>query len=88
MLTFSAFAPGVIEMTSAAAPDPVPVSGDSSLFDLDHALRRAEEESIAAVRAIDPRVEDSHAGLAALYTERSLRLIDAENPDFSEPVSS
>ena len=66
------------------SPTPLPTDPDA---DVDYALRRAEEESIAAVRAIDPRVEDSHAGLAALYTERSLRLIDAGDPDVSEAVT-
>ena len=66
------------------SPTPLPTDLDE---DLDHALRRAEEESIAAIRAIDPRVEDSHAGLAALYTERSLRLIEGADPDVSEAVT-
>ncbi|WP_309611849.1 hypothetical protein [Sphingomonas sp.] len=54
------------------SPTPLPTD---PIEDVDYALRRAEEESIAAVRATDPRVEKSHAGLAALYTDRSLRLI-------------
>ena len=62
------------------SPTPLPTEPDD---DVDYALRRAEEESIAAVRAIDPRVEESHAGLAALYTDRSLRLIEAADADFS-----
>lgn len=64
------------------SPTPLPTDPDE---DVDYALRRAEEESIAAIRAIDPRVEESHAGLAALYTERSLRLIEGADPEFSEP---
>lgn len=61
------------------SPTPLPKDPDD---DVNYALRRAEEESIAAVRATDPRVEESHAGLAALYTDRSLRLIEAGSPDF------
>ena len=53
---------------------PIPLDPD---VDVDYALRRAEQESIAAMRAIDPRIEQSHAGMAALYMDRSLRLIEA-----------
>ena len=67
------------------SPTPLPTDPDQ---DVDYALRRSEEESIAAVRAIDPRVEESHAGLAALYTERSLRLIEAGDADASEPATT
>ena len=38
-------------------------------------LRRADHESVAAIRATDPRARDSHAVLARHYGEQSRQLM-------------
>lgn len=38
-------------------------------------LRRASEEAVAAIRAIDSRAGASHAGMAQSYSTKSLNLI-------------
>lgn len=45
--------------------------------DVGYFLRRAEEESVAAILADDPRAASSHSDLATLYSARSLELIHA-----------
>lgn len=52
------------EPTAAATPE-----------QLDYLLRRAEQESIAAVRSIDPRVAEPHARMARAFSARALRLL-------------
>ncbi len=42
---------------------------------LDYLLRRAEQESIAAIRTIDPRAADPHAQMACVYSERARSLL-------------
>ncbi|MBA3669368.1 MAG: hypothetical protein H0W71_04800 [Sphingomonas sp.] len=42
---------------------------------LDYLLRRAEQESIAAVRSIDPRVAQPHARMASAFSARALILL-------------
>lgn len=51
-------------------------------------LRRADHETVAAIRAVDPRASDSHAILARRYGERSRDLMarldregEAPSPD-------
>ncbi|WP_293944485.1 hypothetical protein [Sphingomonas sp.] len=49
--------------------------------EVEYLLRRADKEVVAAIRANDPRVHDSHAGLAKRYSRASRALlakIDAE----------
>lgn len=48
-----------------------------SCADVGYFLRRAEEESIAAIRAPDPRAASSHSGLATLYSSKSIELIQS-----------
>ena len=38
-------------------------------------LRRADEETVAAIRAVDERVHDSHAGMAKSYSIKSRELL-------------
>lgn len=45
---------------------------------LDYLLRRAEQESIAAIRTIDPRAAEPHAQMACAFTERALTLLDGQ----------
>lgn len=42
---------------------------------LDYLLRRAQQESIAAVRSIDPRVAEPHARMASAFSARALMLL-------------
>ena len=42
---------------------------------LDYLLRRAEQESIAAIRSGDPRVADPHAQMASVYSARARSLL-------------
>ena len=57
-------------MPPLAAPlDPAPVP------DLGYFLRRAEQESIAAIRAGDPRAARQHEELACAYSARALTLL-------------
>lgn len=54
-----------------SAPDqPAPVSEQ-----LDYLLRRAEQESIAAIRTVDERASDPHSQMACAYTVRALTLL-------------
>ena len=60
--------------------------------EVENLLRRADVEVVAAIRANDPRVHDSHAGLAKRYGRASQALIarlDAEAGETSwhEPKS-
>lgn len=43
--------------------------------EVDYLLRRADHETVAAIRASDPRASDSHRILARLYGEQSRELI-------------
>ena len=43
--------------------------------EVEYLLRRADKEVVAAIRANDPRVHDSHAGLAKRYSRASRALI-------------
>ncbi|WP_394999956.1 hypothetical protein [Sphingomonas sp.] len=54
--------------------------------EVEYLLRRADVEVVAAIRANDPRVRDSHAGLAKRYGRASRALIaklDAEAEETS-----
>ena len=43
--------------------------------EVEYLLRRADEETVAAIRATDNRVFESHAGMAKGYSIRSLEMI-------------
>ena len=58
-----------------------PASAREDFSEVEYLLKRADEESVAAIRAVDPRVHDSHLGLARGYSRASHALmakIDAE----------
>ncbi len=61
-----------IEMTfvepTAAAPE-----------QLDYLLRRAEQESIAAIRSLDPRAAGPHAHMAISYSARARSLLGGQS---------
>lgn len=48
-------------------------------------LRRAEEESILAIRSEQPDAAAAHQGLAILYTERARR--ELTNGDRADPAA-
>ena len=52
------------ETKEAAAPE-----------ELDYLLRRAEEESIAAIRSVDPRASAPHAQMASAYSAQAMALL-------------
>ena len=43
--------------------------------EVEYLLRRADEETVAAIRATDNRVYASHAGMAKNYSIKSLELM-------------
>lgn len=43
--------------------------------EVEYLLRRADHETIAAIRALDPRATQSHAVMAKHYSEQSRELI-------------
>ena len=43
--------------------------------EVEYLLRRADEETVAAIRATDNRVVASHAGMAKSYSAKSLEMI-------------
>ena len=67
------------DFDTGPAAEPASTREDSA--EVEYLLKRADEESIAALRAIDPRVHDSHLGLAFGYSRASQALmakLDAE----------
>ena len=42
---------------------------------LEYLLRRAEEESIAAIRSVDPRASAPHAQMASAYSAQAMALL-------------
>ena len=64
-----------------AWPAAEPAVAREDFTEVEYLLKRADEESIAAIRAVDPRVHDSHLGMARSYSRASHALmakIDAE----------
>ncbi|MEO6433097.1 MAG: hypothetical protein ABIO29_03845 [Sphingomicrobium sp.] len=47
----------------------------STVSDLAFALRRAEEESIAQIRSLDPQVAQRHSMMSHLYGERARAIL-------------
>lgn len=64
----------MISLTPIAAAE-----GGSSvnIADLDLYLARAEQESIASLRATDPRAAASHCTMAAHYSAKAVALLSA-----------
>ncbi len=62
----------MISLTPFISEEPTP---GEDFGEVHYLLRRADEESIAAIRATDMRVHDSHAGMARRYSTKSLALI-------------
>lgn len=68
-------------MNSPRSLKPAPPVRREDFDEVEYLLRRADKEVVAAIRANDPRVHDSHAGLAKRYSRASRALIakiDAE----------
>ena len=64
-----------------AWPATEPAAAREDFMEVEYLLKRADEESIAAIRAVDPRVHESHLGMACGYSRASHALmakLDAE----------
>ena len=64
-----------------AWPAAEPAAAREDFTEVEYLLKRADQESITAIRAIDPRVHESHLGMARSYSRASHALmakIDAE----------
>ena len=64
-----------------AWPAAEPAAAREDFSEVEYLLKRADQESIAAIRAVDPRVHESHLGLARGYSRASHTLmakLDAE----------
>ena len=60
----------------STTPLPTDRSTDSEHYgEVEYLLRRADEETVAAIRSIDERVHASHAGMAKSYSIKSRELI-------------
>ena len=59
--------------TTPLQPDP-PIRGEH-YGEVEYLLRRADEETVAAIRSIDERVHASHAGMAKYYSIKSREMI-------------
>ncbi len=55
-------------MTAPEQPAPAPEQ-------LDYLLRRAEQESIAAIRTVDARAAEPYAQMACAYTTRAVTML-------------
>lgn len=44
---------------------------------LDYLLRRAEQESIAAIRSVDPRAAELHQHMASAYSAQATAILGA-----------
>lgn len=62
-------------MISVTPFQPEPSHAGGGFDEIHYLLRRADEESVAAIRATDERVHASHAGMARGYSVRSLEMI-------------
>lgn len=52
-----------------------PAAANQDFGEVEYLLRRADEETVAAIRATDNRVFQSHAGMAKRYSVRSIELM-------------
>lgn len=56
-----------------------PESNDAqSPEQLDYLLRRAEQESVAAIRSVDPRAAELHAHMASEYSAKAMALLGGQ----------
>lgn len=55
--------------------EPEPKARREDFGEVEYLLRRADHETVAAIRAVDPRVTQSHAEMAKHYGEQSRDLI-------------
>ena len=57
------------------SPEPQPATEQ-----LDYLLRRAEQETIAAMRTVDARASAPHEQMASAYGAQALELLKASSP--------
>ena len=50
-------------------------SANENFGEVEYFLRRADQETVAAIRSTDQRVHASHAGMAKGYSLKSLQMI-------------
>ena len=62
-------------MISMTPMQPEQRSASEDFGEVEYLLRRADEETVAAIRATDNRVFASHAGMAKSYSIKSLEMI-------------
>ena len=62
-------------MLSLTPLDPDQQFMSEDFGEVEYLLRRADEETVAAIRATDDRVHASHAGMAKGYSIKSLEMI-------------
>ena len=62
-------------MISLTPFDPTDARANEDFGEVEYLLRRADEETVAAIRATDNRVYASHAGMAKGYSIKSLELM-------------
>ena len=62
-------------MISLTPLEPDQPSANEDFGEVEYLLRRADEETVAAIRATDDRVHASHAGMAKGYSIKSLEMI-------------
>ena len=65
---------------------PTPVHRTDPSDQLDYWLRRAEQESIAAIRATNAVAAERHDAMAHTYSTLALMMLDRESVD-EQPVS-
>ena len=58
-----------------AWPATEPAAAREDFTEVEYLLKRADEESVAAIRAVDPRVHESHLGMASSYSRASHALM-------------
>ena len=62
-------------MMSLTPFDTEHASAQEDFGEVEYLLRRADEETVAAIRSTDDRVVASHAGMAKSYSIKSLEMI-------------
>jgi hypothetical protein len=65
----------IMDVSNQHQPAPQPEAGQ-----LDYLLRRAEQETIAAMRTVDARASASHAQMASAYGAQVLSLLQQSSP--------
>ena len=59
----------------SVSPFQAETNATAECAEVEYLLRRADHETVAAIRATDPRASDSHATLALHYGEQSRQLM-------------